>query len=135
MFDSLKSHWQDLKTGRPGHRFQDHYRKRHESHSSPWRKLFFLGGGALIVAAGIFFLPAPGPGFLIIFLGGGLMAQESKHAAKVLDWAERRIRAVLEWALGIWQRATTPVRIALVSFGVVLAAGAGYAAYQVFLAK
>jgi uncharacterized protein (TIGR02611 family) len=132
---SLKEHWQDLKRGRPGHRFQDHYAKRHETGSSPARKVLFLGGGALIVAAGIFFLPAPGPGFVIIFLGGGLMAQESKHAAKALDWAERRVRGVLKWAHHIWKRATTPLRVVIVSLGVLLAAGAGYIAYQIFLAK
>jgi uncharacterized protein (TIGR02611 family) len=132
---SLKEHWQDLKRGRPGHRFQDHYTKRHEAGSSPGRKVLFLGGGALIVAAGIFFLPAPGPGFVIIFLGGGLMAQESKHAAKALDWAEQRIRSLLHWARGIWQRATTPLRVVILSLGLLLVAGAGYIGYQIFLAK
>ena len=134
MFDGIKSHWHDLKEGRPGKRFQDHYKKRHESGSSPWRKALFLGGGALIVAAGIFFLPAPGPGFLIIFLGGGLMAQESRHAARLLDWAEVKVRAVVDWALGIWQRASTPVRVALVLIALVLAGGAGYWGYQVLFA-
>ena len=104
MLDGIKSHWNDLKRGKPGSRFQDHYKKRHEKQSSPWRKTLFLGGGALIIAAGIFFLPAPGPGFLIIFLGGGLMAQESRHAARVLDWCEKRVRAIAEWALGVWNR-------------------------------
>lgn len=135
MFDSLKSHWHDLKEGRPGKRFQDHYRKRHESQSSPWRKALFLGGGALIVAAGIFFLPAPGPGFIIIFLGGGLMAQESKVAARVLDWVELRVRAVIDWALGVWKRATPPARAAIVLAAAVLAGGAGYLGYQVLFAK
>jgi uncharacterized protein (TIGR02611 family) len=135
MFAGIKAHWEDLKAGRPGHRFQDHYKKRHETHSSPWRKILFLGGGALIAAAGIFFLPAPGPGFLIIFLGGGLMAQESRVAARVLDWCELRVRAVIDWAVGIWQRAGVPVRVAIVLLAAGVAAGAGYLAYEVFLNK
>ncbi len=135
MFQAIKEHWQDLKQGQPGRRFRDHYEKRHEAKSTPWRKALFVGGGALIVAAGIFFLPAPGPGFLIIFIGGGLIAQESRRAAKVLDWCELRVRAVVDWALGIWERATTALRVAIVSLGAVLAGGAGYAAYQIFLAK
>lgn len=135
MLQGLKKHWQDLKRGKPGKRFQDHYRNQHESGSSPWRKVLFIGGGALIVAAGIFFLPAPGPGFIIIFLGGGLMAQESIRAAKVLDWSELRLRKIAEWALGVWKRASTPARAAIALFGLVIVAGAGYAAYQIFIAK
>jgi len=135
MLDGIKSHWADLKAGKPGRRFQDHYKKRHEKQSSPWRKALFLGGGALIVAAGIFFLPAPGPGFLIIFLGGGLMAQESKHAARVLDWCEKHLRAVADWGLRIWKQATTPLRVAIVTLGLIAAGGAGYLAYTVFFGK
>jgi uncharacterized protein (TIGR02611 family) len=131
----LKEHWQDLKEGKPGKRFQDHYRKYHESGGNRMRKVLFIGMGALIVAAGIFFLPAPGPGFLIIFLGGGLMAQESQRAAKVLDWTELRVRRIADWALGVWKRASFPTRAALALFGLVIAAGTGYAAYQIFLAK
>jgi uncharacterized protein (TIGR02611 family) len=135
MLHAIKEHWNDLKHGKPGKRFQDHYKKHHESGGHFWRKAFFLGVGALIVAAGIFFLPAPGPGFLIIFLGGGLIAQESLPAAKLLDWCEVRVRAVAEWALGIWKRASMPARAAIAFFGLVIAAGAGYAAYQIFIAK
>ena len=135
MLDSIKSDWNELKAGQPGRRFQDHYKKRHEKKSSPWRKALFLGGGGLIVAAGIFFLPAPGPGFVIIFLGGGLMAQESKHAARVLDWCEKKIRAIVDWALRIWKRATTPARVAIVTFGLIIAGGAGYFAYQILFAN
>jgi uncharacterized protein (TIGR02611 family) len=131
----LKAHWQDLKKGTPGKRFQDHYRNQHESGGNRMRKALFIGLGALIVAAGIFFLPAPGPGFVIIFIGGGLMAQESERAAKVLDWCELRVRRVLDWALGIWKRASMPARAAIALFGLVVAAGAGYAAYQIFIAK
>ena len=131
----LKEHWQDLKEGKPGKRFQDHYRKYHESGGNRMRKVLFIGIGALIVAAGIFFLPAPGPGFLIIFLGGGLMAQESLRAAKVLDWMELRVRRIADWALAVWKRASVPARAAIAFFGLVVAAGAGYAAYQIFLAK
>jgi uncharacterized protein (TIGR02611 family) len=135
MFGALKEHWRDLKRGKPGKRFQDHYKNRHESGGNRMRKVLYLGIGALIVAAGIFFLPAPGPGFIIIFLGGGLMAQESLAAAKTLDWCEVRVRRVMEWALGVWKRASTPARAAIALFGLVVAAGAGYVAYQIFIAK
>ena len=99
------------------------------------RKVLFLGGGALILVAGLFFLPAPGPGWAIIFIGGGLIAQESERAAKILDWVELRLRAVVKWALDIWKRASMPARAGIVALGLALAGGAGFAAYQLFFAK
>lgn len=135
MFDGLKRYWKELKRGTPGKRFQQQYKKSHESGGNPLRKALFLGSGALVITAGIFFLPAPGPGWAIIFIGGGLMAQESKTAAKVLDWTELRIRAVVEWGLGIWKRASTPVRAGIVTMALILAGGAVFVAYRLFIAK
>ena len=135
MFDGIKDYWKELKAGTPGKRFQEQYKKSHASGSSPLRKVLFLGGGALVIAAGIFFLPAPGPGWAVIFIGGGLVAQESERAAKILDWTELRLRAVMDWALGVWKKASTPARVGIVALGFVLAGGAGYAAYQIFFAK
>jgi hypothetical protein len=56
-------------------------------------------------------------------------------AARVLDWCELRVRAVIDWAVGIWQRAGVPVRVAIVLLAAGVAAGAGYLAYEVFLNK
>ena len=135
MFDGLKNYWSELKRGTPGKRFQQQYRKRHESGSSPARKVLFLGSGALVIAAGLFFLPAPGPGWAIIFIGGGLIAQESKAASKVLDWVELRLRAVVDWAQRMWRRASTPARVGLVALGILIAGAAAFGAYQLFIAK
>jgi uncharacterized protein (TIGR02611 family) len=135
MLQRIKEHWHDLKRGRPGHRFQDHYHNRHESGGNKLRKTLFVGAGALLVAAGIFFLPAPGPGFVIIFLGGGVMAQESRTAARVLDWSELRVRRVADWALRVWRNASVPARAAIALFGLIVVAGAGFAAYQVLFGK
>ena len=135
MWQRLKDHWQDLKRGQPGRRFQDHYRNRHESGGNQLRKTLYLGVGGLIVAAGIFFLPAPGPGFLIIFLGGGIMAQESLGAARLLDWTELRVRRVMNWGLRVWRNASLPARAAMALLGLIVVASAGFAAYRVFWAK
>jgi uncharacterized protein (TIGR02611 family) len=135
MLQGLKDQWHDLKQGQPGSRFVDHYQRRHQGSSSPWRKALFLGGGALIVAAGIFFLPAPGPGFLVIFLGGGLIAQESIRAARLLDWCELRVRRVVRWALGTWKRAPALGKTAIALLGLLLVGGAGFAAWELFLNK
>jgi uncharacterized protein (TIGR02611 family) len=135
MLRALKEHWQDLKQGQPGRRFQDHYRNRHESGGNKLRRVAYLAVGGLIVAAGIFFLPAPGPGFVIIFLGGGIMAQESLHAAKALDWCEQRVRRLANWGLRTWRNASPTARAGIALLGLMVVAGGGYAAYQIFWPK
>jgi uncharacterized protein (TIGR02611 family) len=131
----IRSYWNELKRGTPGKRFQQQYRKKHARGTSIWRKIGFLGGGAIILVAGLFFLPAPGPGWAIIFIGGGLIAQESERAAKVLDWTELRLRAVVEWALDIWKESSTPARAGIVMIGLLVIGGAVYAAYEIFIRK
>lgn len=50
--------------------------------------------GVAIVVVGVVLLPAPGPGWLIIFAGLGVLASEFEWAQRLLDYARRR---VLEW--------------------------------------
>ena len=131
MFDSLRESWQELKEGEPGERFEKHYERRQEEKRSKLRTVFFIGAGVLTLAAGVFFLAAPGPGWLVLFIGGALIAQESRKAARILDWIEVRVRRVAAWALGIWRDAPTVARAGIVLLGVVVAAGAGVGAYMV----
>jgi hypothetical protein len=84
--------WQELKRGKPGHRFQGRYERANRG-GGP-RKWLLIAGGALLILAGIVFLPLPGPGMLIIAAGAFLMAQESRAAARALDWIELRVRSV-----------------------------------------
>ena len=51
--------------------------------------------GAVLVAAGLFMLVAPGPGILVFLLGGALVAGESQPAARFLDALEVRIRRLI----------------------------------------
>ena len=131
MFESLRESWEQLKEGEPGERFEKHYERRQEDKRSAMSKVFFIGAGVLTLAAGVFFLAAPGPGGLVLFIGGALIAQESRRAARILDWIEVRVRRVARWALGIWRGASTPVRAGIVALAVVVAAGAGIGAYLV----
>lgn len=135
MLQRLKESWHDLKRGAPGERFQEHYRQRQKGGGSGWRKPLFIGGGILVMAAGLFFLPAPGPGFLILFVGGGLLAQESLIAARALDWTEVRLRTLAAWGLRVWKRSPLPVKILLVIVGLGLAAGAAYLGYRLMFAR
>lgn len=135
MFDSLKQSWEEIKHHEPGCRFQEHYRSRQQQRSGFLKKVLYIGGGLLIIAAGIFFLPAPGPGFLIIFVGAGLVAQESLLAARILDRTEVALRKLADFALRVWNGASTPLRVLIVVVALALAAGAAYLAYWFFFLR
>ena len=85
--------WQELRRGKPGHRFQARYERT--SQGGALRKCALICAGVLLIAAGIVFLPLPGPGMLIIALGAFLLAEESRAAARALDWIELRVRRLV----------------------------------------
>lgn len=53
--------------------------------------------GLGIVVVGIVLLPAPGPGWAIIFLGLGVLATEFRPARVVLRYTWRRYQAWVAW--------------------------------------
>ncbi len=53
--------------------------------------------GTLIIVAGLVLLPLPGPGWLIIFLGLGLLASEFGWARRLLDYAKAKVGAWTDW--------------------------------------
>lgn len=135
MLRKLKKSWNELKDHEPGRRFQERYQRVHQRRQGGARKLLFIGGGVLVMAAGVFFLPAPGPGFLVLALGAGLLAQESLAAARALDWSEVRLRRLAAWGVQAWRGATVPAKGALVFAAILVAAGTAYVAYQLIFAR
>jgi hypothetical protein len=105
MFRSVKTSWKRLAAGRPGSRFQDLQRRHRRGRRGPWVRIGTLAAGLVIMAAGVVALPAPGPGMLIIALGGALAARESAAVARVLDWIELRGRWLVSLGLAVWRRA------------------------------
>lgn len=53
--------------------------------------------GTAIVVIGIIALPAPGPGWAIIFLGLGVLAAEFHWAKRLLHWVRVRYDAWVAW--------------------------------------
>jgi uncharacterized protein (TIGR02611 family) len=53
--------------------------------------------GTLIVILGLVLVPFPGPGWLIVFLGLGLLATEFAWAERLLDFGRAKFRAWLRW--------------------------------------
>jgi uncharacterized protein (TIGR02611 family) len=129
MLKHLRESWRELKDGEPGRRFVDHYERRQERHSGQWRRVGLIVLGSVLLVAGVFMLVAPGPGIIGVFIGGGVIAQESRIAARIMDWLEVQARRVTEPATRLWKRASTPVRALLVVMSLLLAGAAAYGMY------
>jgi len=131
MLQRLKKTWREVRNGVPGKRFQDrHKRRRGASRKRPAKPLLLTAGG-LLLAVGLVLLAIPGPGIPFVVLGGALVARESLRAARALDWAELRARAVAAWGTRAWRRASPAARGLLVSAVLALAAGGAYVSWLV----
>jgi uncharacterized protein (TIGR02611 family) len=53
--------------------------------------------GVAIVLLGIVLLPAPGPGWAIIFVGLAVLASEFEKAQQLLDFAKRHVHRWTTW--------------------------------------
>lgn len=84
--------------------------------------------GVAIVVGGIVLLPLPGPGWLIIFIGLGVLASEFDWARRLLDFARKRVGKWTEWVRtqGLGRRAG----LGLACLAVVAAVVYGYVAWQ-----
>jgi len=85
--------------------------------------------GGLVTVAGLVAVPAPGPGWLIVFLGIGILASEFEKAQQLLDWGRARLddwndwlRPKPWWFKGLVGLATA-VLVALVFYGLFLLSG------------
>ena len=89
-----------------------------------WRLAVALLGIAIIVV-GIILLPLPGPGWLIIFGGLGVLATEFEWAARLLRYARRQVSAWTDWVA----TRSRPVQALIGLAGFVILAGAFAAAW------
>ena len=93
---NLRRWAKELKAGKPGRRFQDHYARVHEAHGGQRRKPVFIWIGAGLVVLGIVFSVLPLlPGWLMVLLGVAAISAQSHSMAKSLDWLEVRARELL----------------------------------------
>ncbi|GAA4874658.1 TIGR02611 family protein [Kitasatospora terrestris] len=84
--------------GRPlGSRAPRFIRRSRPLHLS-WQVLVFLVGLAVVVL-GVFMLPLPGPGWVVIFLGMGIWATEFVWAQLALRWTRRKVAEAAQRAL------------------------------------
>lgn len=97
MFKRIGDSWRELKNGRPGTRFQEQYERQHREEGSRIGRAARIVAGIILIPAGLFFLPAPGPGAIVLALGAIMIAREFMFAAKALDRLELRTRQALRW--------------------------------------
>lgn len=133
--ERIKRNWQDFKDSQPGHRFYERYKRRQRTSRGRWDKytLLNIGLGIVIAAIGVILIPAPGPGWLVTFVGLGLLGSEFAPIARALDWLELKGRAIAEWGERVWNNASTLVKSLVVLCGVAIAATLAYGAYVWFI--
>jgi uncharacterized protein (TIGR02611 family) len=68
--------------------------------------------GSVVTVVGLIMVPAPGPGWLVVFLGLVILASEFEFAQRVLDYARHQVARWNTWILAqaMWMRG-------LVAFG------------------
>ena len=131
MLQHLRENWRQLKDGEPGRRFRDvcDGQQHRSSGGLLAARLFAAGAGALLIVAGVFLMPAPGPGWATVILGLALLATAWRPAARLLDWAEPRARSAWDRVKTRWHDASVTEKMTIGTVAVVVAAGLMVAAY------
>jgi uncharacterized protein (TIGR02611 family) len=74
------------------------------------RTFLSIGGDILVVVGDLVAVPGPGPGWVITFLGLGLIADEFRPVARFMDRAEVRLRVLARWVVGTWTSSFTAAK-------------------------
>ncbi len=97
-----------------------------------WQRVLRFVGGIAIVAIGLVELAVPGPGLLVIAVGGALLARESSTVAGFLDWTEPRLRQLVIWGRAAWSKLPGAVKLALGLIGLVAIGGMVILVYKLW---
>lgn len=92
-----------------------------------WRGAVIVLGVAVIIV-GIVLLPLPGPGWLIIFAGLGILATEFEWARRLLRFARDQVSRWTQWAA----RQNRFVQVLLGIASVVFLAAVAWGAYLIY---
>ncbi|MDP9219659.1 MAG: TIGR02611 family protein [Actinomycetota bacterium] len=65
--------------------------------------------GVIVTIGGLVLIPAPGPGWLVVFLGLAILASEFEWADRLLAYARHQVGRWTDWAA----RQSLPVRLLL----------------------
>lgn len=82
--------------------------------SPGWRRVVIAIAGGSVTVAGLIMVPYPGPGWLVVFAGLAILAQEFAWARHLLKWARRKYDGFYAWV----GRQDWPIRFAMLVFTV-----------------
>lgn len=97
------------------------WRRRIRSNAHTHRIYKWVVGiiGAAVTIGGLILVPAPGPGWVIVFVGVAILASEFEWAQRLLTWGKARLRDWNDWLApkALWFKGL----VGLVTLAVVLA--------------
>jgi hypothetical protein len=131
-----RQQWQALSQGQPGKRFQERYRRRQESGHGQFglRRIFNLTLGILIVAVSAVGGLLPGPGWGTAIIGFALISGEFLPAARLLDWAEVKLRRFWLFVRDIWGHSWAG-KVLVIAVTMLIIATLGYGVYSLIFAR
>ena len=80
------------------------------------RRILIAVAGGLVILIGIVAIPYPGPGWLIVFVGLGILATEFERAQRILDYARSKYDSWQDWL----KRQSRPVQIGFLAISAVI---------------
>jgi hypothetical protein len=114
MLAQIKRRAQEKLRGRPGARFQDHYRRaKRDRAAHSGRRLVNIMLAVISLAIAVVLVIFPGPAVPFFLLAGVLLAAESLLIARLMDWLEIKLRAAWKWGKRRWDRLPHSVRVTM----------------------
>ena len=132
MIESMRDNWRRFKAGKPGHRFQDRYRRRQRASQGKFdlRRISYIAGGIALALASLILGWAPGLGTVTFVIGLAMVAGELWPAARLLDWTEVKLRELARLARRIWITSTPGEKALIVLAILACIVAVGYGAYR-----
>ena len=87
-------------------------------------------GGFIIAGASLLLGTLPGPGILTFLVGLGMIGGEFHPVARLLDWAEVRVRKLGRWVGEVW-RSSTAGKVLVVAVAAICVGAILYVTYLV----
>lgn len=88
----------------------------------------------VLTLGGLIFLPAPGPGSIVLIIGLGLLGSEIRFIAQFLDWGEVRLRKWIRQLMSFWKHASLALKILMCLLAIVSTGAACYVAFRWYVA-
>lgn len=128
----VKRSFKQVRDGRPGHRFQDYYRrsKQSKTKANAMGRVVRISVALVAFTIGCALAVFPGPAIPFFFIAGALLAAESKVMARLMDWIEVRLRTVFDWGKKHWDRLPLAARVVLVMLMMGLSISAAIFSYR-----